>query len=73
MFHCHQQSHNINSNINNYSTPIRGESLDENKMVYNDDDDENEENDQDDQYGEYTGNNVHQEDVDASIYIQPSF
>ena len=46
MFHHHHQSHNINSNIDNYSTPIRGESLDENEMEYDDDDDdENEGND----------------------------
>ena len=52
MFHRHHQSHNVKSNIDNYSTPIRGESLDENKIEYDDDDNENEGNDQDDQYGE---------------------
>ena len=71
MFHHHHQSHNVNSNIDKYSTPIRGESLDENEMEYDDDDDENEGNDQDDQYGEDGGNFVHH--VDASLYTQPSF
>ncbi|XP_057526347.1 uncharacterized protein LOC130805584 [Amaranthus tricolor] len=78
MFHHHHQSHNVNSNIDNYSTQIRGESLDENKMEYDDvvddddddDDDENEGNDQDDQYGEDRGNFVYH---DASLYTQPSF
>ena len=71
MFHRHHQSHNVNSNIDNYSFPIRGESLDENEMEYDDadDDDEYEGNDQDDQYGEDGGNNVHQDDIDASLYI----
>ncbi|XP_057523941.1 uncharacterized protein LOC130803759 [Amaranthus tricolor] len=73
MFHHHHQSHNVHSNIDNYSTPIRGESLDENEMEYDDDDDENEENDQDDQYGEDGRNSVHQDDVDASFYTQLSF
>ncbi|XP_057540672.1 uncharacterized protein LOC130818522 [Amaranthus tricolor] len=78
MFHHHHQSHNINSNIDMYSTPIRGESLDENEMEYDDDDDdddddvdENQGNDQDVQYGEDGGNSVHH--VDASLYAQPSF
>ncbi|XP_057526559.1 uncharacterized protein LOC130805792 [Amaranthus tricolor] len=73
MFHHHHQSHNVNSNIDMYSTPIRGESLDENEMEYDDDDDddENQGNDQDDQYGEDGGNFVHH--VDASLYTQPSF
>ncbi|XP_057543962.1 uncharacterized protein LOC130823358 [Amaranthus tricolor] len=78
MFHHHHQSHNVNSNIDMYSTPIRGESLDENEMEYDDDDDdddddvdENQGNDQDDQYGEDGENSVHH--VDASLYTQPSF
>ncbi|XP_057540615.1 uncharacterized protein LOC130818461 [Amaranthus tricolor] len=78
MFHHHHQSHNVNSNIDMYSTPIRGESLDENEMEYDDDDDdddddvdENQGNDQDVQYGKDGGNSVHH--VDASLYTQPSF
>ncbi|XP_057550590.1 uncharacterized protein LOC130828643 [Amaranthus tricolor] len=75
MFHHHHQSHNVNSNIDTYSTPIRGESLDENEMEYDDDDDdvvdENQGNDEDVQYGEDGGNSVHH--VDASLYTQPSF
>ncbi|XP_057537376.1 uncharacterized protein LOC130815036 [Amaranthus tricolor] len=73
MFHHHHQFHNVNSNIDNYSTPIRGESLDENEMEYAaaDDDDENEGNDQDDQYGEDGGNFVHH--VDTNLDTQPSF
>ncbi|XP_057547362.1 uncharacterized protein LOC130825925 [Amaranthus tricolor] len=72
MFHHHHQSHNVNSNIDIYSTPIRGESLDENEMEYDDDEeDENEGNDQDDQYGKDGGNSVHH--FDASLYTQPLF
>ncbi|XP_057532988.1 uncharacterized protein LOC130810881 [Amaranthus tricolor] len=67
MFHHHHQYYNVNSNIDNYSTSIRSESLDENEMEY---DDENEGNDQDDQYGEDGGSVQH---VDASLYTQPSF
>ncbi|XP_057523939.1 uncharacterized protein LOC130803757 [Amaranthus tricolor] len=65
MFHHHHQSYNVNSNIDNYSTPIRDESLDENELEYDDDDDdeENEGNDQDDQYGEDEGNYVHHVDA----------
>ncbi|CAO2839458.1 unnamed protein product [Amaranthus hypochondriacus] len=69
MFHHHHQSHNVDSNIDNNSTPIRSESLDENVMEFDDDDDD--ENEGNDQYGEDGENSVHH--VDASLYTQPSF
>ena len=69
MFHHHHQSHNVDSNNDKYLTPIRD--VDENEMEFDDDDDgdENERNDQNDQYADF----VHQDDVDASFYTQPSF